>query len=110
MEMFSVIIDIFRNDSSSGFAKAIWVLALIFLPVITVLVYLLAKGSSMSERSVRRAYEAQARQEAYIREVATTSSTRAVDPVVQLTQAKALLDAGAISATEFESLKAKTLA
>ncbi|MEP7369714.1 MAG: SHOCT domain-containing protein [Dermatophilaceae bacterium] len=102
--LFRVIDDIFRNGDSSGLAKALWIVLLIVLPFITLLVYLIAHGPDMAEHSANRYREAQARQESYIKDVAGTKS-----PAEQVTEAKALLDSGAISQAEFESLKAKAL-
>jgi ABC-type transport system involved in multi-copper enzyme maturation permease subunit len=104
MVLFSVIGDIFRNRESSGFTKAVWILFLIILPLITVLIYLLVNGSSMGERSASQAQAMQAQQDSYIKNVAGTNS-----PADQVTQAKALLDAGTISQAEYESMKAKAL-
>lgn len=104
MVLFSVIGDIFRNRETSGFTKALWILLLIVLPIITVLVYLITHGSGMSERSAQQAQAMQAQQEAYVKNLAGTNS-----PADQVTQAKKLLDSGAISQAEYESLKAKAL-
>jgi len=104
MVLFSVIGDIFRNQETTGFTKALWILLLIVIPIFTVLVYLITHGSGMSERSARQAQAVQAQQESYIKNLAGTSS-----PADQVTQAKALLDSGAISQSEYESLKAKAL-
>jgi Trk-type K+ transport system membrane component len=104
MVLFSVIADIFRNRETSGFIKAVWILLLIVLPILTVLVYLIANGSSMNERAARQADAMQAQQESYIKNVAGTNS-----PADQITKAKALLDSGAISQAEYESMKAKAL-
>jgi hypothetical protein len=113
MALFAVLSDLFRDEDTGGFVKAIWVLALIVLPVVTLLVYLIAKGSGMADRSARYASAARAQQETYIREVASASGTTTANgtsAVDQVAQAKALLDAEAISPAEFESLKAKALA
>ncbi|HEX7538582.1 MAG TPA: SHOCT domain-containing protein [Dermatophilaceae bacterium] len=104
MVLFSVIGDIFRNRETSGFTKALWILLLIVLPIITVLVYLITHGSGMGERSAKQAQAIQAQQESYIKNVAGSSS-----PADQVTQAKALLDSGAISQAEYEAMKAKAL-
>ena len=104
MVLFSVIGDIFRNQETSGFTKALWILLLIVLPIITVLVYLITHGSGMAERSSRQAQAMQAQQEAYVKNLAGTSS-----PADQVTQAKALLDSGAISQAEYEAMKARAL-
>jgi Phospholipase_D-nuclease N-terminal len=109
MVVFAVITDIFRDRSTGGFAKAVWIVALILLPFITLMIYLIANGREMAERHAERAMAVQARQEAYIREVAAPAAPVAT-PTEQVVQAKALLDAGAISPAEFESMKASALA
>lgn len=104
MVLFSVIGDIFRNRETSGFTKALWVLLLIVLPFLTLIVYLITHGSGIAERSSRQSEAAQAQQEAYVKNLAGTNS-----PADQVTQAKTLLDSGAISQAEYESMKAKAL-
>jgi len=106
MVMFSILGDIFRDREMSGVAKALWCLALVFLPFITALVYLAVRGSGMAERSGRAAAAHQKQQEDYIREVAGPTQT---SPADQITQARALLDAGTISQPEYEALKTKAL-
>lgn len=103
MAMFNVIIDLFRDSSLNGWAKAIWVLFLVFLPFLTVLVYLVARGRGMAARRHGEALAAQAGAEQYIRELAGSSSAGEIE------KAKSLLDAGVIDATEFAALKAKAL-
>ena len=105
MVLFSIIGDIFRDRDTGGFAKAMWILALIVLPFLSVIVYLITRGSGMSERSDQQFKAAQAQQESYIKGVAGTSS-----PADQVAQAKKLLDDGAISQAEYDALKAKALA
>lgn len=102
--LFSVTGDIFRNRETSGFTKALWVLLLIVLPFITLVVYLISHGSGMADRSSRQSQAIQAQQEAYVKNLAGTTS-----PADQVTQAKTLLDSGAISQAEYESMKAKAL-
>jgi uncharacterized membrane protein YcjF (UPF0283 family) len=104
MVLFSIIADIFRDRETGGFAKAIWILALIVLPFLSVIVYLITRGSSMHERADRQAEAYQAQQESYIKTVAGTSS-----PIDDVSKAKALLDSGAITQAEFDSIKAKAL-
>ena len=101
-----ILFDLFSDSSLSGWAKAGWTIFLIFLPLIGSLVYLIARGKSMSERRLAAATEAQAAQDRYIQQVASTSVT----PAEQIAKAKDLLDSGAISQEEFDSLKAKALA
>jgi hypothetical protein len=74
------------------------------VPIITLVVYVITHGSNVAERSARHAQDARAQQESYIKDVAGTTS-----PADQVTQAKALLDSGAISQAEYESMKAKAL-
>ncbi len=104
MVLFSIIGDLFRDREASGLVKAAWMIALIFLPFLTALVYLIVRGGGMTDRSMRSAEAMRQQQDAYIREVAGKAS-----PADQIAQAKALLEAGAISEPEFESLKAKAL-
>jgi ABC-type multidrug transport system fused ATPase/permease subunit len=102
--LFAVIGDLFRDHKLNGWWKALWVLFLVFLPFVTVLVYLIARGRGMAERGAKAAQTAQDQTDAYIRSVAATS------PTDEISRAKGLLDSGAISQAEFEALKAKALA
>ena len=102
----TVIIDIFRDSSLNGWAKALWVVFLVFLPFLAAFIYLIARGRGMTERRVAEAREAQAAQNSYIREVAGASSS----PTAEIESAKKLLDSGAITPAEYDSLKAKALA
>jgi hypothetical protein len=104
MVLFSIIGDLFRDRDASGFEKAAWMVALIFLPFLTALVYLISRGGGMADRSMRSAEAMHQQQDAYIREVAGSAT-----PADQIAQARALLDSGAISEPEYESLKAKAL-
>lgn len=103
MILFSVVIDLFRNHEMGGFAKALWVLFLIFVPLISLLVYVIVYGKSMAQRQQAAVVEAQQEQDAYIKQVAGTS------PAEQIAQAQQLLNSGAISQDEFDKLKAKAL-
>ena len=44
--LIMVFIDIFRNPDMSGWAKALWFLFVLFIPLIGVLVYLIVEGGS----------------------------------------------------------------
>lgn len=105
MVMFMIFTDLFRDRETSGIAKAIWVIALIFLPLLTSLIYLIVRGPSMTERQMRSAAEMKQVQDAYIRDVAGSSAS----PADQIAQAKAMLDAGVISQPEYDRLKEKAL-
>jgi Mn2+/Fe2+ NRAMP family transporter len=106
MVMFSIISDLFRDKDTSGFMKAVWIICLIFLPFVTALVYLIARGKSMGERSLAQASEMKQAQDSYIRDVAGGSAS----PADQIAQAKGMLDSGAITPQEFDRLKEKALA
>ena len=79
----------------------------IFLPWLGILVYLIARGGGMSQRAIEQQQAAQTAQVDYIRSVAAASGS---SPADQIASAKSLLDSGAITQTEFDALKAKTLA
>jgi hypothetical protein len=104
MALFSIIGDIFRDHKLSGGWKAVWIFFLIFFPIITALVYLIARGGGMGERQAAAAQQYKTAQDDYIKSVAGAS------PTDQIAQAKSLLDSGAISQAEFETLKSKALA
>ncbi|WP_336085333.1 SHOCT domain-containing protein [Nocardia sp. SSK8] len=101
--LFMIISDLFRDKKTSGWVKAIWVVFLFILPLLTALVYLIVRGGSMSERAEAEAKQIRAAQDDYIRETAGTS------PAAQIADAKKLLDSGAITQAEFDHLKAKAL-
>ncbi len=107
MVMFSIIGDLFRDREVSGGMKAVWIIALIFFPLLTALIYLIARGKGMAERQAAQVQQMAAAQEAYIRSVASNGSPSAAD---QIATAKQLLDAGTISQAEFDAIKAKALA
>ncbi|GAA1773868.1 SHOCT domain-containing protein [Agromyces lapidis] len=98
-----IIIDIFRDHSLNGWLKAVWLIFLVFVPFLTALVYLIARGGGMAERSARKQNEYQEYSEEYIRSVSFAS------PTDEIAKAKALLDAGTITQGEFDALKNKAL-
>lgn len=107
--LFSVFGDIVRSRDMSGWAKALWSLFIIILPLLGTLIYLIARGGGMAERN---AAEAQRREEQfrdYVRNVTTDTATGAstADELAKLAQ---LRDAGTITPEEFETQKAKLLA
>ena len=104
MALFHIIGDVFRDRDLSGFAKAAWIIALCILPLLTAILYLIVRGRGMAERSLERAEAQQAAQDAHIREVAGRTT-----PSDEIAQARALLDAGAISQSEYDALKTKAL-
>ena len=101
--LFAIIGDLFRDHGLSGWWKAVWIVFLCFLPFVTLLVYLAARGDGMAERSMERARRDQDDADSYIRQVAAAS------PTEEISRAKALMDAGTISPDEFERIKSRVL-
>jgi len=100
-----VFMDIFRRRDMGGFAKALWVIFVIFIPLLGVLVYLIAYHNSIAERNVRTVEAQQAAFEQQVREAADRSG-----PATEIATAKSLLDAGAITQAEYDELKNKAMA
>ena len=98
-----IIIDVFRDNTLNGWLKAVWILFLVFVPWITSLVYLIARGKGMAERSRERRPQAVEYSDEEVRAVSFAS------PTDEIAKAQALRDQGIISDGEFEALKAKAL-
>ena len=94
-----------RDRQPGGFAKGLWALGLIVAPFLGVLVYLIARGHGMAERQAGAARQARAQTDESIQSVAGTSSS-----AEEIASAKALLDDGTITQTDFDRLKVKALA
>jgi lysylphosphatidylglycerol synthetase-like protein (DUF2156 family) len=104
--LIAIYADIFRSDDMGGWGKAFWVLFVLVLPFLGVLIYLIARGGSMQERTEQAAIESRRATEAYLRTVATSTPSSAEE----LTKLAELRDKGVITAPEFEAQKAKLLA
>jgi hypothetical protein len=102
--LITILSDLFRDHELSGWAKAAWVLFLVFIPFLTALIYLIARGSGMRDRTIKAQAEAKQHMDAYIREQAGAS------PADELHKLNELKEKGAISPEEFEKAKAKLLA
>ena len=100
-----VFVDIFRSRDLSGVAKALWFVFVLFIPLIGVLVYLIARGGKMHERAVQEAQQQDREFRAYVQDAAGTQSS-----ADQLAKLADLRDRGVITAQEFEREKAKILA
>src|SRR5215203_3059325 len=83
---FRCISDMFGDRTLSGWGKAGWAILLIFVPWLGALIYLIARGRSMTERQMSRAAEMQAAQDDYIKQVASAPSS----PADEIASAKAL--------------------
>ena len=106
MVWFRCLVDLFSDRSLSGWGKAGWAVVLVLVPWLGGLIYLIARGRSMADRQAAAVAQVRAEQERRIREVAGGGRGAAE----QISEGKALLDSGAISAAEFDELKAKVLA
>jgi hypothetical protein len=102
--LFSIIADLFRDKELNGWWKAVWIIFLVFVPFLTALVYVIARGRGMSERSARRAHErAPEYTDEYVRSVSFSS------PADEIAKAKALMDQGTLTQGEYEAIKNKAL-
>jgi Short C-terminal domain/Phospholipase_D-nuclease N-terminal len=102
--LIMVLIDLFRSPDLSGWAKALWFLFVLFIPMIGVIAYLIVRGGSMHERAARQAKQEDQAFRSYVQEAAGPKS--AADEITKLS---ALRDQGVITAGEFEREKAKVL-
>ena len=100
-----VFIDIFRSRDLSGWAKALWFVFVLFIPLIGVLVYLIARGGEMQQRAQQQAQQQDQEVRRYIQQTANEGNS-----ADQLTKLADLRDRGVITADEFEREKAKILA
>ena len=100
-----VFSDLFRSHDLSGWAKALWFIFILVLPLIGVLVYLIARGGKMHEHAARDAQVQDQQFRQYVQEAAGSQSS-----ADQLAKLADLRDRGVITAEEFEREKAKVLA
>ncbi len=99
-----ILTDLFRDHELSGWWKAIWVLFLVFIPFLTALVYLIARGGGMRDRAIAAQTEAQQQMDSYVRQTAGAGST--ADELAKLAE---LHKAGSLSDADYEAAKAKVL-
>jgi hypothetical protein len=103
--LITVFSDVFRRHDIGGFAKTLWVIFVIILPYLGVFVYLIAEHKGMADRNVQAMQAQQDHMDAYVRSVAGSGGGAAAE----IEKAKTLLDSGAITQAEFDSIKAKAL-
>jgi len=101
--LITVFADIFRRKDTSGFSKALWIIFVIILPYLGVLIYLIANHDGMADRNLAQMQQQKAATDDYIRSVSGGAAG-------EIEKAKGLLDSGAITQAEFDSIKAKALA
>ncbi|WP_448811735.1 hypothetical protein [Agromyces bauzanensis] len=97
----SVFIDVFRDETLNGWAKAVWVLFLVFVPFLAVIVYIIARGHSMSARA--------ARSREMVPDTVDVPRASTASAASEIESAKRLADSGAIKPAEYDQLKANAL-
>jgi Phospholipase_D-nuclease N-terminal/Short C-terminal domain len=102
--LITILSDLFRDHALSGWAKAAWVLFLVFIPFLTALIYLIARGSGMRDRTIKAQAEAKQHFDQYVQKQAHST------PADELHKLNDLKEKGALSAEEFDKAKAKLLA
>jgi hypothetical protein len=103
--LITVFADIFRSHDLSGWAKAFWVIFVIFLPYLGVFVYLIARGGKMHEHAIEAAQAQDEQMRAYIRQATGPDGGTAAE----ISRLAALRDAGELSDAEFQAAKARAL-
>jgi hypothetical protein len=101
--LFKIIVDIFRRHDVGGGKKVVWLVFILFVPFLGAFAYIVANGDGIAQRDAERAQAAQSQFNDYVQTVAG-------GPAQEIDKAKQLLDSGAISQAEFDSIKAKALA
>ncbi|MGB0119904.1 MAG: SHOCT domain-containing protein [Solirubrobacterales bacterium] len=99
--VITILMDLFRDHEVSGWAKAVWVLFLIFIPFLTALIYLIARGSGMRDRAIKEQVDAKKHFDEYVRETAAAS------PVDELHKLDQLKQSGGLTDEEYSKMKAK---
>ncbi len=100
---FRILVDLFSDHDLSGWLRAGWIIALVAVPFVTALVYVVARGQAMAERQLVADRAKQERTDAYLLNIGHS-------PEEDIAHSKELLDGGVITRTEFERLKAEALA
>ena len=101
--LITILNDLFRDHETSGWGKAAWVLFLVFVPFLTALIYLIARGGGMRDRAIKAQAEAKQHMDTYIQQQAHSS------PADELHKLNDLKEKGALSAEEFDRAKARLL-
>jgi hypothetical protein len=99
--VFYILWDLFSDSSLNGWRKALWVICLLFIPFITALVYVVARGRGMAERAQRR--------RGTVPEDDSYKPQASANPASDIARAKELLDSGVLSQGEFDAIKSKAL-
>jgi len=107
--LFRIVVDIFRDDSLSGWAKAGWLVFVCVLPFLGVFIYVIARGKNMGRREMAQARAQQEAFDSYVRETAKGGEHRtgSVDELARLSEIRAR---GDITDEEFRRAKELVLA
>jgi cobalamin biosynthesis protein CobD/CbiB len=102
--LITIFADIFRRHDIHGGGKTLWLIFVIVLPFLGVFVYLIAESHGMAERNMQDVQAAQQQLDDHIKSVSGGGAAGEIE------KAKSLLDSGAITQEEYDSIKAKALA
>ncbi|WP_217240146.1 SHOCT domain-containing protein [Streptomyces sp. AC555_RSS877] len=100
--LFRIVVDIFRDDEMSGWAKAGWLVLTIVLPFLGVFVYVIARGKNMGRREIAQARAQQEAFDAHIKEAAGAGRPSSADELSKLSEIRAR---GDITDEEFRRAK-----
>jgi hypothetical protein len=103
--VIGVLADVFGRRDLTGWQKAGWSLFVIVVPFVAVLIYLITHGNEMAERKMRGSEAARSDFEDYARTGAADGGA-----ATEIEKAKQLLDSGAVTPAEYDTIKAKALA
>jgi hypothetical protein len=101
MMLFQVVADVFRRHDTSGWKKGVWLVFLFVVPFISLIAYMVANSEGMAARAHGLAES---------RVHGGAGNGGGAGPAAEISNAKALLDSGAISQDEYRSIKSRVLA
>ena len=103
--LFRIVGDIFSRDDIGGWSKTLWLIFVLFLPFLGVFIYVIVENDGMTKRAMEKVSAQRQQMDDYVRATASSGG-----PAGEIEQAKQLLDSGAITQAEFDTLKQKALA
>ena len=103
--VISIFADVMRAKDMSGWAKALWTIAIIIVPFLGVFIYLIVNGDNMNRRNTEAAQAQEDAVQSYIRQAAG-SGGGAADELAKLAD---LHSKGVLDDAEYAAAKAKAL-
>ena len=94
----TVFADIFRRHDMKGWKKAFWIIFVIFIPLIGIIAYMIARPKPLTQEGAMMDKAQVAQQPA-----------AGYSAAEEIAKAQALKDSGAITDAEFEAIKRKAL-